>query len=434
MSSVSVDGFTINDSITFSSERPALLLLTSGTTGAPKGVVHTRRFFYYGQGFAEPCLPTDVFPLIRPVSWVSSMRRITEMLQCGGTIVIMDQTISTRPEAVWALVRKGGFTVVSLTSLDWRQLMVYYERTLSSLPVHTRIEYVRGLKSLRVLQCVGWMPPPLVKAFWERLLDGRALEVAYASTEAGTVIASTTSAMIDHEIVNSLPPSTEMLLMRQACIGRPLPGMKMKLSNGTKGEILVKTPTMYLNDDGSTQAVFEEGYFRSGDMAHLRGDGCYLIGGRAKTDFARFVGLHIPLIEVESAVAQLPYVDEAYILAVPDCDTQTRVGALLRVKSGWKDLTLETLRKDLSTGLSTYKLPTLLYLLQGDEQVPRTLSGKLSIKETLRMFFACSGDHWTVKLPERVEKWDLSVLKKERKRAWDWSGLQVMAVWRAWQG
>ncbi|KAL3468804.1 acetyl-CoA synthetase-like protein [Aspergillus californicus] len=374
--------FRLSDQLTFSPERSGLLLLTSGTTGPPKGVVHARRFFYSGQGSSTPCSPSDVFLLNRPIT-------------------IVDQSSSTRPSKVWERLRSADL-----------HLMLYYQNTLSILPAQQLAEYIQDLRALRVAQSTGWMPPPVVKEFWYNLRGGKAIEVAYASTEAGVVITSSTLDMFDID----------------ACIGSPVPGVEIRLSNNIHGEILVQTPTMlkgYHNNIPATQAAFNGKYFRSGDIAQIRDDGRFVIDGRASTGFARFCGLVVPLIDVESAISRLPYIEEAHILAVSDPKFQSQVGTIIRTNSGCSNLALSTVRHDLSPLLPLYKLPTLLYVLEEHDYMPRTVSGKLDVKRTLETFFGCSGDYSEIELPDGVQRWEITTLWKERRGPWDWDGLQV---------
>ncbi|KAL4876009.1 acetyl-CoA synthetase-like protein [Aspergillus karnatakaensis] len=403
--------FHLNPTLTIPPETPALILFTSGTTGPPKGVLHARRFFYAGQGFATPCLHSDTFLLNRPISWVGSIRRVTECLVSGSKIVIMDQTSSSRPAEVWNRLRRGDISIVSLAAREWVGMMVFYQDVLCGLDEGGLSRYLQGLRGVRVAQSTGWMPPGAVKEFWFKIRDGRGLEVAYASTEAGAVICSTVGGGLD---VN-------------ACIGRPVSGVEVRLSDGSQGEMLVKTPTMfkgYLNDIPATQAVFDGGTFRSGDIAHSREDGCLVIDGRAKADFVRFRGLVIPVIEVESAISRLSYIEEAYILAVSDPTCQSQVGAVVRTRPVCDTLTIAMLRHDLSNFLPLYKLPTLLYVLSEAEAVPTTRSGKLDHRRALDMFFGCSGNYAEAQLPVGVQKWGITGLCKNGQRAWDWAGLQ----------
>lgn len=121
----------------------------------------------------------------------------------------------------------------------------------------------------------------------------------------------------------------------------------------------------------------------------------------------------------------LSYVTEAHVLPVKDHGAGGLVAALVRLqKQEGESTTLKQIRDDLSaTNLPSYKLPTLLRVLQNEEQVPVTSSDKVLKKECLRKFFRISEyipDPYAV---EGVEYWGNQLDLAASSRVFDWGGL-----------
>jgi len=163
-------------------ERPALLLLTSGTSGPPKIVVHSRRIFYaqpepYGG-------PTDVFLFHRPVFWIGGIRILLAIILKGVKIEII--CYKSKADVVWQRLQRGDITMMFLPVSLLSNMMREYEGKLCLLPDETLQLYHKVMGSIRYMQCTGGLVPVRIKKFWKKLLTCTSLEVNYAGTEVGT--------------------------------------------------------------------------------------------------------------------------------------------------------------------------------------------------------------------------------------------------------
>lgn len=135
----------------------------------------------------------------------------------------------------------------------------------------------------------------------------------------------------------------------------------------------------------------------------------------------RFHGYKISIAEVETHLAELPFVSEVCIVSIPDKDASTRVAALVRFQPDFAgDHTLSTIREALSDKLAQYKLPTALRVLGDDERIPATVIGKVMRRKVVEQYFPVTSNY---ELPAGVEACDIHQ-KPRQARAWDWAGLQ----------
>jgi malonyl-CoA/methylmalonyl-CoA synthetase len=127
----------------------------------------------------------------------------------------------------------------------------------------------------------------------------------------------------------------------------------------------------------------------------------------------------------------LPYVEEACVIAVPCHESKELPAAIIRLKSidiepdTRQQVNLQQVREDLSSTLPTYKLPALLRIIGDEEEIPCTVAGKPIKRGLLKQLFNISGFIPAGYAEPGVEFWGNQpdqVLSK--MKAWDWCGLQ----------
>lgn len=141
---------------------------------------------------------------------------------------------------------------------------------------------------------------------------------------------------------------------------------------------------------------------------------------RWNTAVIRYHGLRVPIHEVEARLVQLPYVSEAYVVAAT-YGYKRQVAALIRASSPNAAISLLQIRLDLQDRLQAYKLPTLMRILQDNEQVVETKSGKPRRDTIAKQYFPISDDE---PLPAGFEVCDPSLkFAGSTRKAWDWGGM-----------
>ena len=157
--------------------------------------------------------------------------------------------------------------------------------------------------------------------------------------------------------------------------GRPLPGVELRLEEG--GEIVSRGPDCCLGytDPELTASVFDdEGWYRTGDVGVLDGDGYLTITDRVSDIIIRG-GENISAQEVEELMLGLDAIAEVSVVAAPDARLGERAAAVVRLRGEATAPSLEAVRDHLAAaGLARQKWPESLHVV---DEFPRTPSGKV---------------------------------------------------------
>lgn len=332
----------------------ALILYTSGTTGAPKGVMISRAAIaatLHSLAEAWAWTPDDVLVHGLPLFHVHGLvLGVLGPLRVGSRLV---HTGRPKPEAYAAAASEDGGSLFFGVPTVWSRL--------AADPASAE-----AMRAARLL--VSGSAPLPVPAF-ERLeaLTGHRPVERYGMTE--TLI--TVSARADGE-------------RRPGYVGLPLPGIETRLAaeNGapvphdgeTPGELHVRAPHLfkgYLNRPEATAKSFmPDGWFRTGDIATIGPDGWHRIVGRASTDLIKSGGYRIGAGEVENALLAHPAVREAAVAGTPHDDLGEQVTAYVVA-----DRVTERQLIDFVAGrLSVHKRPRVVHLV---DSLPRNAMGKV---------------------------------------------------------
>lgn len=207
-----------------------LVIFTSGTTGRPKGAVWSRGVVREAaKSFMEQyeIKSSDVVLHVLPVHHATGITiTLTPFLMAGACVEFRSGSFDA--EWMWNRWRTGGLTHFSGVPTIYMRLMRFFVQHIQSLPEDKIAEYVQGANQISSMFCgTSGLPTP-VQEFWTSLRNGKPMLARYGGTEFGSVL---TVPLGDQVPVGS--------------VGKPMPGMDIKLSNGDEGEILVKSPVMF---------------------------------------------------------------------------------------------------------------------------------------------------------------------------------------------
>ncbi|CAN5877193.1 AMP-binding protein [soil metagenome] len=329
--------------------RPALIAYTSGTTSAPKGVIHSHYSLVRETRQLAALYPPDRGAQLTaaPVGhFIGMLNALLIPVLDGASIQLADVW---DPGQVLALMRSDGLTMGGGAT--------YFVTSLIDHP-DFRPEHVSQMKY------AGLGGSSVPAAVTQRLAGlGVVVYRSYGSTEHPSVTGSLYTA-----------PERKRLFT-DGCV---LPGVEMRLADD--GEILSRGPDLCLGytDEALTAKAFDDaGWYHTGDIGVLDDDGYLTITDR-KSDIIIRGGENISALEVEDVLLGMPGIAEVAVVAVPDDRMGERAAAVVRLKPGAPVPDLDDVRGYLGAcGLARQKWPEQLHRVGDGEDFPRTPSGKV---------------------------------------------------------
>lgn len=334
-----------------------LLLYTSGTTSAPKGVLHSHQTIIWEMRsiIRELQLGNDdstfmASPIGHLTGIVYGVYLPTVLANSSALLDVWDA-----PAA--ADIIEQHACRVSLGATPFLQgLTTEYERRGTSSSLHTFI-------------CGGADVPADLVARGSRVLDARVTRT-YGLSEMPTFSISGAGA------------APEQCAHTDGTPIEPADGYLLNESDGV-GELVVRGPELFLgyldaalNDDAFT----DDGYFRTGDLVSIDPAGALSVRGRMKDIIIRG-GENISALEVETYLREHEGIHDAAVVGYPDVRMGERVAAFLVLASGAAEATLNDVGGYLHTrGLAAHKRPERIEIVT---DLPRTASGKVQ-KHVLR--------------------------------------------------
>ncbi len=328
---------------------------TSGTTSAPKGVLHTDRSLIAGGACLAHALrmrPDDVGSIAFPYAHIGGPDYLVMLLLYGFPALLVE-----RFALPWALdaYRRHGVTLAGGSTAFYTQFLAAQRQ----LPPGERL-----LPTLRLLAGGGAPKPPELYHQVVREL-GCQLTHGYGMTEAPMI---TMGSPLD---------TPENLATTE---GRPPAEMAVRVVDGEvrlRGEAVCQG---YVDPAQTAAAFDEDGFFRTGDLGRLTADGHLVLTGRLKDVIIR-KGENISAKEIEELLYAHPAVRDAAVIGLPDPERGERVCAVVEQSPGSAALTLPEVTSFLrSAGLAVHKLPERLEVvtaLPRNETLHKVLKYKL---------------------------------------------------------
>ncbi len=335
----------------------ALILFTSGTTGTPKGVVHTARSLSARLALNQAYIPHKIrqktlCPLPTHFGHGLIGNSLTALL--GGNDLFLTRGGDLRLSAVIGkLIDDNNITFMSSVPAHWKVI-------LKASPPPSR-------SSLRKVH-IG--SAPLSVDLWNSVIQWSGTnDVAnmYGITETCNWIGGASAA--------SMPPE-------EGLVGAVWGGSAAILTNTGdickigKGEIIVSTPSLmsgYFNLNDLTNQVLENGWFHTGDIGVIDRNGMIKLTGRQKFEINRG-GLKVHPEDIDVLLERHPSVLEATAFGVADSIVGQTVAVAVCADTGWK-IDIEELQRWCVENLTREKIPEKWFVLS---EIPKTDRGKVN--------------------------------------------------------
>jgi long-chain acyl-CoA synthetase len=352
----------------------AIIFYTSGSTGHPKGVISSHRNIISALLSWELDLAagaaTAAVPPPPPANPPATLLAVPLFHVTGAHAVYLQSCRAQRkivcmyrwdPERAAELVEAEKITVVTAPAAMTGDLVRVAKQTSRDL---SSLVSVGGGGAPRAPEQVKQ-----IEASFEKALPA----TGWGMTETNAIGAGIGGLDYLNRPASSGRCSAVLELKVVDDQGRALPA-------GERGELLVRGTSVfrgYWNRDELNATLFEDGWFRTGDVAYLDDEGFLFIVDRIKDLIIRG-GENIGCGQVESALLMYPDVREAAVYAVPDERLGEEVGATVYGAPG---LDVAALRTFLEANLARFEVPR--YITLTDAPLPRTASGKI-LKRELR--------------------------------------------------
>ncbi|MDT0117493.1 acetate--CoA ligase [Microbacterium sp. PRF11] len=364
----------------FPAETPLFILYTSGTTGKPKGILHTSGGYLTQAAFTNRVVhdvhpETDVYWCTADIGWITGHTYVTYgPLANGATQLLYEGTPDTpHPGRWWELIEKHGVTVFYTAPTAIRSFM----------KIGRDVPQKFDLSSLRLLGSVGEPINPEAWVWYREIIgaDETPIVDTWWQTETGAIM------------ISALPGVTET---KPGSAQVPVPGISIAVvddqgepvGNGSGGLLVVTEPWpsmlrgIWGDPDRYRETYWEKfaekGYYFAGDGARLDDDGDVWLLGRVD-DVMNVSGHRLSTAEIESALVGHEGVAEAAVVGASDETTGQAVVAFVIVKSRYlKEHPVEGLGDELRTWvgqqIGPIARPRDVYIVG---ELPKTRSGKI---------------------------------------------------------
>ncbi|WP_067247610.1 acetate--CoA ligase [Microbacterium resistens] len=364
----------------FPAENPLFILYTSGTTGKPKGILHTSGGYLTQAAYTHKNVfdlhpESDVFWCTADIGWVTGHSYVTYgPLANGATQVLYEGTPDTpHPGRWWEIIQKYGVTIFYTAPTAIRSFM----KLGRSIPNEF------DLTSLRVLGSVGEPINPEAWMWYREVIGGNRTPIVdtWWQTETGAIMVSPLPG-----ITAAKPGSAQV----------PLPGISIdvvdesgaEVGNGNGGLLVITEPwpSMLRGIWGDPERFKEtywekfedQGYYFAGDGARLDEDGDLWLLGRVD-DVMNVSGHRLSTAEIESSLVAHEATAEAAVVGASDETTGQAVVAFVIIKQSYLDAhspegLAAQLRVWVGEQIGPIARPRDVYIVG---ELPKTRSGKI---------------------------------------------------------
>ena len=339
------------------------ILFTSGTTGAPKGAMHTQGQNLWMADTWNRCNDlrhTDRQIVVNPFFHSFGYR--------SGFVAGLMAGMATWPIAIFDPV-----TVMALIEREKVTVLMGSPTLFLSILDHPRRDEF-DLSSLRVAHTGGAKSPAQIIGRLRDELGFKLVLTSFGMTEATAMVTANMPDADMHAIATT--------------VGRPVSGVEVRINTAPSeesGEILVRGPNVmqgYFEDPVATaETIDPDGWLHTGDVGQFDADGNLLVLDRIK-DVVIVGGFNAYPAEIEAMLSAHPAIAEIAIVAVPDSRQGEVCGAAIVLRAG-HTLSLNELVAWSRERMANYKVPRHLVVL---EDIPRTALGKAQ-KFLLRDYF-----------------------------------------------
>jgi len=387
----------------FGSEQPLFILYTSGTTGKPKGVLHTSAGYLLQCAWSTRLVmdlkDSDVYWCTADVGWVTGHSYLVYGPLANGASVVMYEGAPDFPQRdrFWQIVERYHVTILYSSATAVRAFMKWGRELVDA----------HDLTSLRLLGTVGEPINPAAWKWYYEVIGGNRCPIVdtWWQTETGSIL------------IAPLPGATPT---KPGSATLPLPGVAARVVNqqgedvqpGETGFLIIEKPwpsimrTIYGDDERFRREYWSRfpGAYFTGDAAQKDADGYFWILGRVD-DVIKVSGHRLSSMEIESALVSHASVAEAAVVARPDDLRGEAIVVFVTVRSGHEPSAElgEALREHVATLIGTIARPSEVRFA---DMLPKTRSGKIMrrLLRELAQKGSVSGDTTTLE--------DMSVIEK----------------------